>query len=194
MSFSVILSYQNHSWGYLERNCLAVPDDICELFSSDVKGFTGSLAGTLNWGLAFFVTVSYPPLSKSIGISVCFLIFTRLRIASTFFSTSSFQKRKESPWKRFKKCSVRNEVTPRTSQTFKIDVQSPIWSNKMFDLLTHQRFILFEMIQKNFFAGDYWSRTVFDLIIIMIQVRLTSANRLSRMWVIPLGNSRVYHG
>ncbi|KAG5684031.1 hypothetical protein PVAND_013284 [Polypedilum vanderplanki] len=33
---------------------------IGELFSSDVKGIASSMAGTLNWTLAFIVTVTYP--------------------------------------------------------------------------------------------------------------------------------------
>lgn len=57
-----------------------------ELFSSDVKGFAGSVAGTLNWSLAFIVTVSYPTLSQSIGVSACFLIFTFLSICGALFS------------------------------------------------------------------------------------------------------------
>lgn len=57
-----------------------------ELFSSDVKGVTGSIAGTLNWSLAFLVTVSYPTLSQSIGVSSCFLIFTVLSVCGALFS------------------------------------------------------------------------------------------------------------
>lgn len=57
-----------------------------ELFSSDVKGIAGSLTGTLNWTLAFIVTISYLPLSQSIGVSACFLIFTGLSIVGTLFS------------------------------------------------------------------------------------------------------------
>lgn len=59
---------------------------IGELFSSDVKGIAGSLTGTLNWSLAFVVTISYPTLSQSIGISACFLIFTALSVIGTIFS------------------------------------------------------------------------------------------------------------
>lgn len=59
---------------------------IGELFSSDVKGIAGSLTGTLNWSLAFVVTIAYPALSHSIGISACFLIFTALSIIGTFFT------------------------------------------------------------------------------------------------------------
>lgn len=59
---------------------------IGELFSSDVKGIAGSLTGTLNWSLAFVVTVSYPSLSQSIGISACFLIFTVLSLIGTCFT------------------------------------------------------------------------------------------------------------
>lgn len=57
-----------------------------ELFSSDVKGIAGSLTGTLNWTLAFVVTLSYPSLRESIGPSACFLIFTVLSIIGTLFS------------------------------------------------------------------------------------------------------------
>lgn len=59
---------------------------IGELFSSDVKGVAGSLAGTLNWSLAFIVTISYPPLSSAIGVSACFLIFTGISVCGTAFS------------------------------------------------------------------------------------------------------------
>lgn len=57
-----------------------------ELFSSDIKGVAGSFAGTLNWALAFIVTISYLPLSSAIGTSACFLIFTGLSVIGTLFS------------------------------------------------------------------------------------------------------------
>lgn len=57
-----------------------------ELFSSDIKGIAGSSAGTLNWTLAFVVTISYPSLSLSLGVSACFLIFTALSVIGTLFS------------------------------------------------------------------------------------------------------------
>jgi Na+/melibiose symporter-like transporter len=57
-----------------------------EIFSSDVKGLAGSLTGTLNWGLAFIVTAAYPPLTKLIGVSTCFFIFTGISIVGTLFS------------------------------------------------------------------------------------------------------------
>jgi Na+/melibiose symporter-like transporter len=57
-----------------------------ELFSSDVKGIAGSLTGTLNWVLAFVVTVSYPPLREAIGPSTCFIIFTVISVIGTLFS------------------------------------------------------------------------------------------------------------
>lgn len=57
-----------------------------ELFSSDVKGIAGSLTGTLNWTLAFIVTVAYPPLRESIGPSACFIIFTVISVIGTLFS------------------------------------------------------------------------------------------------------------
>lgn len=57
-----------------------------ELFSSDVKGIAGSLSGTLNWSLAFLVTVSYPPMRESLGAATCFFIFTALSVIGTLFS------------------------------------------------------------------------------------------------------------
>jgi uncharacterized membrane protein required for colicin V production len=51
-----------------------------ELFSSDVRGFAGSVTGTLNWGLAFIVTAAYPPLTKLIGVSACYFIFTAISV------------------------------------------------------------------------------------------------------------------
>lgn len=59
---------------------------IGELFSSDIKGLAGSLSGTLNWGLAFIVTVSYPSLRDALGPSTCFIIFTALSVFGTYFS------------------------------------------------------------------------------------------------------------
>lgn len=56
-----------------------------ELFSSDVKGVAGSLSGTLNWTLAFLVTVSYPPIKELIGPAMCFVIFTVLSCIGTIF-------------------------------------------------------------------------------------------------------------
>jgi hypothetical protein len=57
-----------------------------ELFASDVKGIAGSMAGTLNWTLAFIVTVTYPSVRNLIGASNCFLIFTIISIIGTLFS------------------------------------------------------------------------------------------------------------
>ena len=57
-----------------------------EIFASDVKGMAGSLTGTLNWTLAFIVTVAYPPLRHSIGPCACFIIFTVISIIGTLFS------------------------------------------------------------------------------------------------------------
>lgn len=56
-----------------------------EIFSSDVKGLASALSGTLNWGLAFVVTVSYPSLRHTLGPSNCFLIFTMLSLIGTVF-------------------------------------------------------------------------------------------------------------
>jgi len=56
-----------------------------ELFSSDVKGVISSLSGTLNWTLAFVVTISYPPIRDAIGPAMCFLIFTIISIIGTAF-------------------------------------------------------------------------------------------------------------
>ena len=57
-----------------------------EIFSSDIKGLAGSLTGTLNWTLAFIVTITYPYLTKYIGVSACFFIFTILSVIGTLFS------------------------------------------------------------------------------------------------------------
>lgn len=56
-----------------------------ELFSSDVKGIASAGTGTLNWSFAFLVTISYPPLSQSIGVSNCFLIFTAISVVGSSF-------------------------------------------------------------------------------------------------------------
>lgn len=57
-----------------------------EIFSSDIKGLASSLTGTLNWTLAFVVTMIYPPLKASIGPDSCFIIFTVISIIGTLFS------------------------------------------------------------------------------------------------------------
>jgi hypothetical protein len=57
-----------------------------ELFSSDVKGVASSLTGTLNWTLAFLVTIAYPPLRTSIGPASCFILFTIISFCGTLFS------------------------------------------------------------------------------------------------------------
>ncbi|XP_070506783.1 facilitated trehalose transporter Tret1-like [Chironomus tepperi] len=59
---------------------------IGEIFTSDVKGFAGSMAGTLNWSLAFAVTAVYPTIRDLIGPSACFLIFTILSTLGILFS------------------------------------------------------------------------------------------------------------
>ena len=51
-----------------------------------IKGFAGSLAGTLNWSLAFAVTAVYPTIRELIGPSLCFLIFTILSTLGILFS------------------------------------------------------------------------------------------------------------
>lgn len=56
-----------------------------EIFSSDIKGIGGALSGALYWGLAFLVTVAYPPLRESLGTSACFIIFTVFSVIGTFF-------------------------------------------------------------------------------------------------------------
>ncbi|CAO1381672.1 unnamed protein product [Diamesa serratosioi] len=56
-----------------------------EIFSTDIKGIAGSLTGTLNWFLAFLITVLYPPIQENIGASFSFLIFTGFSILGTFF-------------------------------------------------------------------------------------------------------------
>lgn len=57
-----------------------------EIFSSDVKGIASSLTGTLNWTLAFIVTMAYPFLSKYICVSTCFIIFTIVNVVGGFFT------------------------------------------------------------------------------------------------------------
>lgn len=59
---------------------------LSEIFASDIRGIGGSLAGTLNWTLAFAVTVTYPPVRELIGPSACFLVFTALSFIGTLFA------------------------------------------------------------------------------------------------------------
>lgn len=59
---------------------------ISEIFASDVRAIAGAVAGTLNWTLAFVVTITYPPVRESIGPAACFLIFTALSFIGAVFS------------------------------------------------------------------------------------------------------------
>lgn len=44
------------------------------------------MASTLNWTLAFIVTVTYPSIRDLFGPSNCFLIFTFISLIGTIFS------------------------------------------------------------------------------------------------------------
>lgn len=58
---------------------------MAELFSEDIKGIAGSIAGTTNWLAAFMVTNTYPFVSEAIGIGLTFWIFSALTLLAVFF-------------------------------------------------------------------------------------------------------------
>jgi SP family facilitated glucose transporter-like MFS transporter 8 len=59
---------------------------ISEIFASDVRAVAGAIAGTLNWTLAFVVTITYPPIREAIGPSACFLVFAILSFIGVAFA------------------------------------------------------------------------------------------------------------
>jgi Na+/melibiose symporter-like transporter len=58
---------------------------LSEIFASDVRAIAGSLTGTLNWTLAFAVTVTYPPVKEIIGPGPTFFIFTACSFVGIIF-------------------------------------------------------------------------------------------------------------
>lgn len=56
-----------------------------ELFSTDIKGFAGSIAGTTNWLLAFIITKTFKNLNEGMGSGGTFWLFAGLTALGVFF-------------------------------------------------------------------------------------------------------------
>ena len=56
-----------------------------ELFSSDIKGVAGSIAGTTNWVLAFIVTKTFVDLRIALGSGETFWLFSGITLVGVLF-------------------------------------------------------------------------------------------------------------
>ena len=56
-----------------------------ELFSSDIKGVAGSIAGTSNWVLAFIVTKTFVNLRTAMGSGETFWLFSGITLVGVVF-------------------------------------------------------------------------------------------------------------
>ena len=56
-----------------------------EVFAADIKGFAGSLSGTLNWSLAFIVTKTFSNLVSAIKIGPTFWLFSVMTMIGGVF-------------------------------------------------------------------------------------------------------------
>ncbi|KRG06534.1 facilitated trehalose transporter Tret1-2 homolog isoform X2 [Drosophila mojavensis] len=56
-----------------------------ELFATDIKGFAGSIAGTINWVLAFIVTKTFKNLNESLGSGGTFWLFAGVTLVGVIF-------------------------------------------------------------------------------------------------------------
>lgn len=56
-----------------------------ELFSNDIKGVAGSVAGTFNWVLAFLITSTFEKMNKSLGEGQTFWLFTAFCVVGLLF-------------------------------------------------------------------------------------------------------------
>lgn len=59
---------------------------ISEIFASDVRAVAGAIAGTLNWTLAFVITIAYPPIKEAIGPATCFIVFAVISFCCVAFA------------------------------------------------------------------------------------------------------------
>lgn len=57
-----------------------------ELFASDIKGLAASIVATVNWLLAFIVSLSYDPIKNIIGTGVTFWIFSLIAFMGSLYS------------------------------------------------------------------------------------------------------------
>lgn len=57
-----------------------------ELFPPDIKGIAGSIAGTTNWLLAFFVTSTYSSFRNLIGTGGTFWMYACISLIGAFYS------------------------------------------------------------------------------------------------------------
>lgn len=56
-----------------------------ELFSTDVKGIAGSIAGTTNWLLAFLITKTFKNITDGMGTDGAFWLFAGLTVVGVVF-------------------------------------------------------------------------------------------------------------
>lgn len=56
-----------------------------ELFSNDIKGIAGSVAGTFNWALAFLITRTFGDMKASLGEGQTFWLFTGFCVVGLLF-------------------------------------------------------------------------------------------------------------
>ncbi|XP_067642413.1 facilitated trehalose transporter Tret1-2 homolog isoform X2 [Eurosta solidaginis] len=56
-----------------------------EVFAADIKGVAGSIAGTMNWTLAFIVTKTFDNLRGSLGGGQTFWLFSGITVVGVFF-------------------------------------------------------------------------------------------------------------
>lgn len=56
-----------------------------ELFSNDVKGVAGSVAGAFNWALAFVITYTFEKLNAALGQGQTFWMFSAFCVVGLLF-------------------------------------------------------------------------------------------------------------
>lgn len=56
-----------------------------ELFSNDIKGIAGSIAGAFNWALAFLITSTFEKMKDSLGEGQTFWLFTGFCVVGLLF-------------------------------------------------------------------------------------------------------------
>lgn len=56
-----------------------------ELFSNDIKGVAGSIAGAFNWALAFLITSTFEKLNLTLGQGPTFWLFTAFCVLGLLF-------------------------------------------------------------------------------------------------------------
>lgn len=56
-----------------------------ELFSNDIKGIAGSIAGAFNWALAFLITSTFEKMKDALGEGETFWLFTAFCVVGLLF-------------------------------------------------------------------------------------------------------------